>query len=743
MDSSTLVVGLVGRPNCGKTTLFNALTGDHQWVGNWPGVTVEGVTGAFEHDGRRIEVVDLPGAYTLTGTRALDEEVTADFLTAGRCDVVVNVVDAAAPERSLYLTAQVLESQGRLAGEAGQGVPMVVALNRMDKAAADGVAIDLAALAGGLGCPVVALSAARGEGVAPLVDAILAAARSEPPAFPPYGDAVLALAGGAIGAHDRWRAIRALEDSADEARHADALALAAARHAFAAQAVRRAVRRRAAHRRSVSDRLDAVLLHPRWGVAAFLFAMYLMFLWTIHLGGAFIESFDGVAGALIETGLVRLLEGMGLPSWLVLVAEGAGKGARTIASFVPLVLFLYLFLALLEETGYMARAAVVMDRFMRRIGLPGKAFVPLVVGLGCNVPAVMAARTLEEEADRKATIAMTPFISCGARLPVYALFAATFFPASGQNLVFALYLIGIAVAVFTGFVLKRALFAAEAPPLLLELPAYHRPSLGSVARRAWDRVMAFVTDAGKVVVPVVMLLTMVNAITLDGRVVRTGSEPDTLLAEAGRLATPLLAPIGIAADNWPATVGLFTGLFAKEAVVGTLGALYAQGGAEAEQRSLATLIGDALATIPANLAKLAAAAADPLGLAAAESAAAVDDATAGALAAAFDGTAGAFAYLVFVLLYAPCVATVAAIRREAGSAWTLFVMGWATVMGYACATIAYQGAVFSRAPLVSAAWIAGAVALVVAAVLVLRHQGRRLAPVGGGGRCGGCRGCRG
>ncbi len=744
MSNPACTIALVGRPNCGKTTLFNALTGERQWVGNWPGVTVEGVQGSFEHAGRPITVVDLPGAYTLTGTRSLDEEVTAEYLVGNGCGVVVNVVDAATLERSLYLTLQVMESQG---GEGG--LPVVVALNRIDKARADGVAIDVPALALALGCPVVALSATTGEGVDGFKDAVLAAldgAVAAPPFpnYPPDLLAVLRLRAKGEGIRARWAAIRAIED--DKIDEMDALALGAARHAAASAVAHRAVVRAHLHRRTATDRLDAVVLHPILGVTAFLAVMYLMFLWTIQFGGAFIDAFDGVTGAVLEQGSVVLLERMGAPLWLDLLAQGLGRGARTVAAFIPLVGFLYVFLAFLEESGYMARAAVVMDRFMRRIGLPGKAFVPLVVGLGCNVPAVMAARTLEDADDRKATIAMTPFMSCGARLPVYALFAATFFPGSGENLVFGLYLLGIAVAVLTGFVLKRTLFSGVAPPLLVELPPYHLPRLGAVLRRGFDRVVSFIRDAGVVVVPVVMVLTVLNAVTLDGRVVKSGAEPDTLLAGAARLATPLLAPIGISRENWPATVGLLTGIFAKEALIGTLRALCATDGSGGEAEAsgdVPTRIKAALATVPTNLAGLADALLDPLGLAKSGVGGTVaDDGTATALTRRFDGGAGAFAYLVFVLLYAPCIATVAAIRRESGGAWTWFVLAWTSVMGFTVATLAYQIATLTRHPAPSLGWITLVLAMTGAVVSVLRHRGmrQRLAvPVSGG--CGGCSKC--
>ncbi|MDA8230271.1 MAG: ferrous iron transport protein B [Magnetospirillum sp.] len=749
-------IALVGRPNCGKTTLFNALTGERQWVGNWPGVTVEGVQGAFDHGGRHVAVVDLPGAYTLTGTRSLDEEVTAEYLAGRACGLVVNVVDAASLERSLYLTLQVMESQGRASFDppSASGVPVVVALNRMDKARADGVAIDVDALSDALGCPVVPMAAATGEGMDAFKDAVLSALDGTVPvpSFPDYPPDLLrilrdrAQARGGDHPSARWSAIRALED--DSETEVDALALGAGRHAAAAAVAHAAVRRERAHRRTATDRLDAWLLHPWWGVIGFLAVMYLMFLWTIQLGGTLVDAFDGVAEALVQQLPVELLRGAGAPAWTALLAEGAGRGVRTVVSFIPLVGFLYAFLGFLEESGYMARAAVVMDRFMRRIGLPGKAFVPLVVGLGCNVPAVMASRTLEDADDRKATIAMTPFMSCGARLPVYALFAATFFPGSGENLVFGLYLVGIAVAVLTGFVLKRTLFGGTAPPLLVELPPYHRPRLGAVLRRGFGRVTSFVQDAGKVVVPVVMILTALNAVSVDFRIEANGAGANSLLAATARATTPVLAPIGIAPDNWPATVGLFTGVFAKEALVGTLTALYAAENGAAGEGEAALGVGGrlqaALATIPANVAALGDAVLDPLGLAKSGvgAANAADDTTRRALTNRFDGAWGAFAYLVFVLLYAPCIATVAAIRREAGMAWTVFVLGWSSAMGFAAATVAYQAATVMRHPLASAGWMTLVAVALGLAVLWLRRQGRRQTlPALPSSGCGGCRGC--
>lgn len=725
-SAARLRVLLVGHPNCGKTTLFNALTGLKQSVGNWSGVTVTGTRGTLTHRGRTIDLIDLPGTYALTGERPQDEQATAAAVAARDYDLIVNIVDAAAPERSLYLTAQILESQA-----VPSGVPVVIALNRTDRAAAAGLTIDPAALALALGCPVVPLVATRGDGLRDLCDAVIGSRGAAPPPFPLYPrDLVGRLGSGS----DRWAAITRLENAPAGAESDDGtvLALGAARHAFIAKVAASAVRRHSPARTSLSDRIDRVALHPWFGVPVFLGAVYLMFLWTIHVGGAFVDAVDGVAGALLVDGLGQALAAAGAPPWLILgLADGLGRGVQTIATFIPIIACLYLFLSSLEQSGYMARAAVVMDRFMRRIGLPGKAFVPLIVGLGCNVPAVMATRTLEEDEDRLATIAMTPFMSCGARLPVYVLFAAAIFPATGQNLVFVLYLTGIAVAVLTGFLLKKTLFSGAAPPLVIELPAYQAPAPGPVLRRTWDRVTAFVIDAGRVIVPVVMVLSVLNAVTADGRIVREGADT-TLLAGIGRAATPLFAPMGIAEDNWPATVGLFTGVFAKEAVVGTLNALYtAETGEDTTPADVPAAVAEALATIPANLGALGQAMLDPLGLdigdprdlAATAAAQEVNAATFGVLRSKFDGAAGAFAYLVFILLYAPCVATVAAMRREAGRGWTLFVLGWSTGMGYLVATLTYQAATFARHPAASALWIAGLSAAFALVVLALRRTG--------------------
>jgi ferrous iron transport protein B len=498
-------------------------------------------------------------------------------------------------------------------------------------------------------------------------------------------------------------------------------------------------------RRHVSDAIDHVVLNRLLGIPIFLAMMYLMFLFTINLGGAFIDFFDILAGALFVDGLGALLARLGSPDWLTaLLASGIGGGVQIVATFIPIIGFFYLFLSLLEDSGYMARAAFVMDRLMRFIGLPGKSFIPLLVGFGCNVPAIMATRTLENPRDRVLTIAMNPFMSCGARLSVYVLFAAAFFPVGGQNVVFGLYLLGIGFAVLTGLLLKSTLLKGQSAPFVLELPPYHLPTLRGVAMHTWDRLQTFILRAGRTIIMMVAVLGVLNSLGDDGSFGNQGTDR-SVLSGISRTITPVFEPMGIGSDNWPATVGIFTGVFAKEAVVGTLDALYSQLAGDTQAQEAFDLWGkvrEAFATIPPNLAQALAAYSDPLGLgkaagsgdtatAAAEQE--IAESTLGAMAQRFDGWIGAFAYLLFILLYFPCVSATAAIYRETGLGWTLFIGGWTTGLAYIAATVFYQAATFAHHPVASLFWISGLLGLVVAVVLAMVWLGnRRREPAFGG-----------
>ena len=748
-----VTIAVAGNPNCGKSALFNILTGIRQKTGNWPGVTVERKEGRCVIDDRDVRLVDLPGIYSFDAT-SLDEMVTRDYLLSRDADLVVNVVDAANLERNLYFSVQLLE----------MGVPLVVALNMMDVARKRGLGVDAVELARRLGCPVVPIVATTGEGLSELKARMLSVADSrQAPGFPLALDEAVEqallrlnpLLDDVDPANRRWLALKLLEgdshqafaesveQAADEVRgwveerygQDLGLAIADSRYTHAHALARAAVLQDNGGRRTLSDRIDGLVLGRWTGIPLFLAVMYLMFLFTINVGGAFIDFFDGVAGALFVDGLGELINTAGGPDWLrVLLADGAGAGLQVVATFIPIITALYLFLSVLEDSGYMARAAFVMDRSMRAIGLPGKAFVPLIVGFGCNVPAIMATRTLENVRERKLTILMNPFMSCGARLPVYALFAAAFFPASGQNVVFALYLTGIAVAILTGLMMKRSLLPGASSGFMMELPPYHLPTLRGVLLRAWDRVRLFVKEAGQVIVAMVIILNVLNSLGTDGSFGNEDSE-HSVLSETARIVTPVFAPMGLREDNWPAVVGIFSGVLAKEVVVGTLDNLYTRlatrdaGDVTEPAFDLAQQLRDAAATVPANLAELSAAVLDPLGLGDVgerdPAAHGVNDAVFGAMHARFDGQVGAFAYLLFVLLYFPCVATIGAIRRETGTAWAAFVASWTTGVAYLTATLYYQAATYAAHPHSSLAWIIGLLSLLFATVAGLRAWAQR------------------
>ncbi|MBK5968776.1 ferrous iron transport protein B [Thiorhodovibrio litoralis] len=796
-----LTLALAGNPNCGKSALFNSLTGIRQTTGNWPGVTVERKEGRCELDGRAVRVIDLPGIYSLDAS-SLDERVTRDYLLAREADAIVNVVDATNLERNLYLSVQLLE----------MGVPIVIALNMMDLARRRGLEIDAQALARELGCPVVPVVAVSKEGLTELSARALAVAcgqesagfslaqdecveqgvvalseaiqaklpgqASVPPSRTPDDQKVPAsdptsdqapsetpaqASGTQAGSSSRapnvrWLALKLLEGddfaaaNVDDSVHQLAehwraainersgeepdIYIADSRfghaHALAARVQR--VRGRAGG--TLSDAIDRVVLSRFWGVPLFLAVMYLMFVFTINIGGAFIDFFDGAAAALFVDGFGTLLDKLGTPELLrLLLADGIGGGLTVVATFIPVIASLYIFLSALEDSGYMARAAFVMDRFMRSIGLPGKAFVPLIVGFGCNVPAVMATRTLENERERKLTILMNPFMSCGARLPVYVLFAAAFFPHSGQNVVFALYLTGIAVALLTGLIMKRTLLAGSSTGFVMELPPYHLPTVRGVLLRTWDRVRLFLREAGRIIVVMVVVLNLLSAIGTDGSIGETDSDVSVLSA-ASRLTTPLFAPMGIDSDNWPAVLGIFSGVLAKEVIVGTLDTVYGQLATEeqpatvetTESFNLLAALSAALSTIPANLGDALGSLADPLGLGGVDQAATDPGVSAGAFGAMevrFDGRAGAFAYLLFVLLYFPCIATIGAIAREAGAPWAAFVGAWTTGIAYITATLFYQSATFARHPWWSGSWIAAGVLTLILVFIGLRIWARR------------------
>ncbi len=781
----TITVGVVGNPNCGKTTLFNALTGANQQVGNWAGVTVDKKVGYYRHENVEIELVDLPGIYSLDShNSSLDEQVAQSYVMSGEAHVILNIIDASNLERNLYLTTQLLE----------MGVPLVVALNMMDVAQTRGIEIDVNKLEKKLGCPVLPLVAAQRTGIKTLQSTVNQVGQTHhfvqtqvtyPSALenalnqlrPQLHEALET----AYQPYNRWIALKLLENTSvpshcfklapPSANGEDALTrfvenqrttleedlgdevdilVADTRYGFINEITRDAVKKAGQVSHTFSDRLDRIVLNRALGIPIFLGVMYLMFMFTINIGGAFIDFFDQFVGALLVDGLGELLSSHGSPEWLVLIlAKGVGGGVQTVATFIPIIGCLYLFLSFLEDSGYMARAAFVMDRFMRFIGLPGKSFVPMLVGFGCTVPAAMATRTLENRRDRILTAFMAHFVSCGARLPVYALFAAVFFPVGGQNVVFGLYLIGIAAAVFTGLVMKNTLLRGEPSPFVMELPPYHLPSVFGLFLRAWERLKGFIFKAGQIIIPMVVLISALNSLGTDGSFNNENTDK-SLLSSIGRTMTPAFEPMGIKEENWAAMVGIFSGVLAKEVVVGTLDAIYS-GLAEADHAAatgdsvnkteeepfnLSTALQGAFATIPANLAELSEKITDPLGISVGDlsdkekvaETQEVHVGTFGAMASRFDGAAGAFAYLLFILMYFPCISATSAIARESSVGWAVFIGTWATGLGYTVSVIFYQLATYSAHPEQSLFWVGSLLSLLFLVVVGLRLYSQRQQP---------------
>lgn len=730
---------LIGNPNCGKTTLFNALTGDKQKVGNWPGVTVEKKTGICSFGNQTIELTDLPGVYSLV-THAegvsQDEQITAQAIINLNFHCIINVIDACHLERHLYLTSQILEL----------GKPVIIALNMMDIAQQRGIHIDLLALEQHLGCPVIAIQAHKNIGISDLQAVVLRAYALQKPkalALPVsiqeslkrleiqlinqgLSPDVAYYYARRIAEGDLLKGYETL--NLPEQTDLDVL-IADARYQAIHQIVTEVQQKNSDASEHFTAKLDKIVLNRFIALPLFFIVMYCMFLFAINVGGVFQDFFDIGTDTIFVQGSAWLLQQIHAPNWVIaLIANGIGKGINTTLTFIPVIASMFFFLSLLETSGYMARAAFVVDKVMRAMGLPGKSFVPMIVGFGCNVPAIMAARTLDSERDRLLTVMMSPFMSCSARLAIYAVFVAAFFPHGGQNIVFSLYVTGILMAVFTGFLLRKTLLKGHASPLILELPAYHKPALKRLLRETFLRLRVFVLRAGKIIIPVCIILGGLNAITLNGGINSGEASATSLLSYVGQWITPLFSPMGIHQDNWPATVGLLTGMLAKEVVVGTLNTLYAQAGHLGEA---ATLHFDfwggiqaAFWSIPANVSQLGSALWNPVLASSADTE--LSQSVYGIMFTRFDGQIGAYAYLLFILLYIPCVSTMAVIRQEANKyfMWTSVI--WSFVAAYAVAVIFYQLAQYLQHPQESLLWIVAMLLSLVLVIVVFRFTGRSL-----------------
>lgn len=750
--SSVRQIAIAGNPNSGKTTIFNALTGSSQHVGNWPGVTVEHKVGAMKVEDESFQVVDLPGIYSISAYSE-DQKVSRDYLLSGDASLIVDVVDATNLERNLYLTQQLREL----------GFPVLVVLNMWDLAHKRGIQIDCKGLSKSLGVPVLPVCAHVAKDLQLLKKTIAKLSHERNPepvlALPAHdvflqqyqmlcsilGDRPFYAGSSNFALQPSWVALKCLEGDEGIFRYLEVdsriaqaefdgirnavIATGESPEILIAEERFRRIQlelnenvKQSSMEDPLTEKLDRIILHRFWGLPLFLLAMYMVFWFTINIGGAFIDFFDILLGAVLVDGLSVVLNGIGLPSALtVILANGVGAGVQSLSTFIPVIFSLFFVLSLLEDSGYMARAAFVMDRFMRLLGLPGKAFVPLLVGFGCSVPAFMGTRTLEQRKDRIMTSLMVPFMSCGAKMPVYALFAVAFFPDAGQNVIFLLYLVGILVAVGTGLLLKYTVLKGKSSPLIMELPAYHVPKFANMVKHAWMRLKDFIVKGGKVLVPIMAILGILNAVSLDGKFGDV-DEGETVLAVIGKTVTPVFEPFGVREENWPASVSLFTGFFAKEVVVGTLSGLYSQeaaknaaGNSDEEPWSFGGSIQDAFLTIPVNLKDAFASITDPLGLSSA-TADAGEESTFQAMRNGFGtGKWGAFAFLLFVLLYVPCMAATATMAKELGWAVTSFMVFYSTSLAWISATLVYQIFVGHQMH-----WIAASIALMGSILLALR-----------------------
>lgn len=751
-------IALIGNPNCGKSTLFNALTGARQHIGNWPGVTIERKTGSMHINNQSIDIVDLPGTYAIENLQIAtseDELIAREFVLNEPDSLIVNIIDATNLQRSLYLTFQLLDLQR----------PMIIVLNMMDALKNLGEQINIAKLTQQLGCPVVPISAAKKNGLNQLEQVLSEAIHN--PILPEtqiatLGDKQTSIihqhlaklpADSFIHQLNQWSLIELLLNGATtqltpaetstlhQCQHDLSawcnneidVALASARYEAIDQLCRQVIEKPREANISLSDKIDNLTLGRYTGIPCFLLMMYLMFMLAVKFGSVFTDFFDVLFATIFVDGFSYLLNSVHAPAWLTaILANGIGSGIQTVATFIPVIAAMFLCLSFLEDSGYLARAAMVVDRGMRAIGLPGKAFVPMLVGFGCGVPAIMGTRTLESTRDRLMSICMIPFMSCGARLPVYTLFATIFFPQNAATVVFSLYLLGIVIAIITGLILKHTLLPGAITPFIMELPAYRLPTLRGMLYLTWSRLKGFIFRAGQAIVVMVTILSLLNSIGTDGSFGHNNSDR-SILAVTSKKITPVFQPMGINEHNWPATVGIFTGIFAKEAVIATLNSLYSM---ETEDSSNETFnfiegVSKAFKTIPENLAKLKDSVLDPLGISAVnEDLASVQEeleistGTVSKMEKSFSNNHAAMAYLIFILLYTPCAAALGTIYREASWRWMLFVAGWTFFIGWTCATFYYQSYWISESK--SAIYILGTISLLfILLITVMKMIGPR------------------
>lgn len=654
---SEITVGFIGNPNCGKTTLFNVFTGANLKVANWPGVTVERVEGETSYKGRPIKLIDLPGIYSLT-SYSIEEKVSRKCIMEEHIDVIVNVVDASSLERNLYLTLQLLE----------MGKPVILALNMMDIVEERGMEIDLHRLPELLGgIPVVPVSARKKTGLDVLLHAVIhhyeegskgsvvhyqkeiedLIAQTEKKLETHYGKLV----------HKRWYAIKLLERDEEVLTYYPLGVLSKEinyekqiinqKYDYIEEIIEETLVNKDA-KAQATDKIDHYLTHPILGVPIFLGIMAMVFFLTFTIGD-FLKGYFEVGLEIFSKGALNILEKFGIAEWLIsLIVDGIIAGVGGILTFLPNIFILFLALAFLEDSGYMARVAYIMDRIMSKLGLSGKAFLPMVLGFGCTVPAVMATRALEKEKDRKKTILVTPFMSCSARLPIYVLFADMFFEKYAIVVAYSLYLIGVFIAILIAMIVNKLEKQKEPQnTLLIELPEYKSPNARTIAIYVWEKVKDYLTKAGTTIFIASIILWFLLNYNIHGM---TEDVAMSFGAAIGRFLEPILRPAGL--GMWQIGVALISGISAKEVVVSSFSVLFGVG----------------------NI----------------NSAAGMTELTQ-ALAGYGFGALNAYALMIFCLLYTPCVATIATIKKETNSwKWTIGMIGFQLVFAWSVATLVYQ-----------------------------------------------------
>ncbi|NGT53145.1 ferrous iron transport protein B [Clostridium perfringens] len=660
-----LTIALAGNPNCGKTSLFNLLTKSRQHIGNWPGVTVEKKEGTLKFKGESYKVIDLPGTYSL-GAYSEDEIVARNYILKDKPDVVINVVDATNLERNLYLTTQLIE----------MGANVVIALNMIDQAEALNIEIDTNKLSKRLGVPIIKTSALKNRGIEELIETSIYSKKNEKLININYGEdieneiknlsSLLETYKNKLEFPVNWTALKLLENDEyikDKIKQLNSpsiftkleesnktieknigfeadMSIVDKRYSFISSITEDVIKKPSEKQVTTTEKIDKIVTNKYLGIPIFALIMYCLYELTFIIGAGIQEWFGDLiakAGVIVS----EWFSNMGAPELLVgFINDGLFGGVGAVLSFLPLIMVMYFLLGLLEDSGYMARAAYVMDRLMRGLGLHGKTFVSMIVSVGCNVPGIMSTRTLENKKDRMIAILINPFISCGARMPIYAVFVEAFFPTHQGLVLFSLYVLGIIVALISGKIFSKTLFKGESSYFVMELPAYRMPSIKNVFLLMWEKAGAFFNKAGMIIFPMMIVLWALSVLPL-------GVEPNSehsILGMIGSFVAPLFVLAGY--GTWQAGVSLITGILAKESVVATMGMVYA--GVE-EGEALINVIQQVFTPL------------------------------------------SAVSFLVMTLLYTPCLAALGAIKRETNSMkWTIFSAVYTFVIALVLSTLVYQ-----------------------------------------------------